>query len=488
MKRNSVRLLLVFLALILSATSAFSQSQTTGNITGRAQDSSGALIPGVEITISSPSMIGGARNAVTDETGSYRFTLLASGTYRVTFALPGFKTLNIDGVNVTPQQTMTINGTMEVAATAEEITVTSQTPAIDLESATVGVNWDNHKLDELPYSRSLVALNSMLPGVFFTGTYDVGGSQFGTSSAVGGRTFGRSGNNVMAIDGLVWCQGYADYGSFEEINFTTASKGADQANAGLTMQMIVKSGGNQFHGNFTTSYERGAWRPFGQSTNIDDSLRARGLSAGSNKFLDNRQSYGDIGGPIMKDKFWFYFSYSDGALNQFVPGFIKFSTGEAAIFVSKIQNPTTKLTYQLNSAMKLEASWPLDLKTQPYRGGNNRLPLEASQNQHSWATYGPNMKWTNIINARTTATVSINRGGYWWPDIAWSGAGPNTVAQSTGIPTLANANDVRRTDTTSGATLGPNVGIYRRPIRWTWTGDVSRFQTIGGKNNELKVG
>jgi hypothetical protein len=484
MKRKNARVFFVLLALTLFATTAFSQSQTTGNIAGRAQDSSGALIPGVEVTITSPSMIGGARNTITDETGSYRFTLLATGTYRVSFALAGFKTLNVDGVVVSPNATMTINGPLEVATVAEEVTVTSQAPAIDLEAATVGVNWDQHKLDELPYSRSLVALNSMVPGVFFTGTYDVGGSQFGTSSAVSGRTFGRSGNNVMAIDGLVWCQGYADYGAFEEINFSTASKGADQANAGLTMQMTVKSGGNQFHGNFTTTYERGSF----QSTNIDDKLLARGFAAGSNKFVLNRNVYGDIGGPIMKDKLWFYFAYTDGELQQFVPGFIEFKTGKEAVFLSKIQNPTTKLTYQLNSKMKLEASWPLDLKTQPYRGAGRRTPLEATQNQHSWATYGPNLKWTNIISPKMTATASLNRGGYWWPDIPWSGAPVNSLATSTGIPTLENANDVRRTDTTTGALLGPNVSIYRRPIRWTWTGDMTRFSTISGKNNEFKVG
>ena len=484
MQRKYVRSMFVILTLALLATSAFSQSQVTGNITGRAMDGSGALIPGVEVSVTGESLIGGARNAVTDETGGYRFTLLPSGSYTVRFALPGFKTRNITGVTVTPNATMTINGAMEVASTAEEITVTSSAPAIDLEAATVGVNFDQHKLDELPYSRSLTSLNSMVPGVFFTGTLDVGGSQFGTGSAVGGRTFGRSGNNVMAIDGLVWCQGYADYGSFEEVNFSTASKGADQANAGLTMQMVVKSGTNQFHGNLTGVYERGSF----QSKNIDAALLARGLSAGSNKFVMNRNVYGDIGGPIIKDKLTFYFAYTDGELQQFVPGFIEFKSGKEAIFVSKIQNPTTKLAYQLNSNIKMEVSWPLDLKTQPYRGGNNRVPLEATQNQHSWATYGPNYKMTNIISPKMTATFAINRGGYWWPDIAWSGGPANSVMASTGIPTMANANDVRRTDTTTGATLGPNVAIYRRPIRWTWTGDVTRFSTISGKNNEFKVG
>src|SRR5215471_402775 len=493
MRRNYARLFLsVCVVLVLFAIPAFPQSAVTGNIAGRAQDSSGALIPGVEVSITSPSMIGGARTEVTDETGSYRFTLLPAGVYSVKFALAGFKTKTLTDVNVTPNATMTINGAMEVASAAEEITVTSQAPAIDLEAATVGVNWDIHKLDDLPYSRSLVALNTMLPGVFMTGTFDVGGSQFGTSSAVSGRTFGRSGNNVMAIDGLVWCQGYADYGSFEEINFTTASKGADQANAGLTMEMIVKSGGNTFHGNFTQQYERAGWHPLGQSANIDQDLLNRGVSPGSNKTIFNRQTFGDIGGYIKKDKLWFYFSYSDGQLNQFVPGFIDFSNGQPGVFNSKIQDPTAKLTYQLNSKMKLETSWPMNLKTQPYRNGNNRIPVQATQNQHSWATYGPNLKWTDIISPKMTATASINRGGYWWPDIAWSGDANavlnNLPVTSTGIPTLANANDVRRIDNTTKATLGPQLAIYRRPIRWTWTGDVTRFQTIGGKTNEIKVG
>src|SRR5215813_11880281 len=127
---------------------AFSQVQT-GGITGRATDGSGALIPGVEVSITSPAMIGGSRAAPTDELGTYRFTLLPAGTYRVTFALPGFKTLNIEGVNVTPGATMTINGTMQVSTVAEEVTVTSDVPQIDLEAATVGVNWNSGNLDKV---------------------------------------------------------------------------------------------------------------------------------------------------------------------------------------------------------------------------------------------------------------------------------------------------------------------------------------------------
>src|SRR5215469_15076428 len=130
-------------------------AQLQGAITGRAMDTSGALIPGVEVSITSPAMIGGARSAATDETGTYRFTLLPPGVYRVTFALTGFKILNIDAVTVEAGSTMTINGTMTVSTVAEEVTVTSDAPQIDLQAATVGVNWNAANMDKIPYGRDI---------------------------------------------------------------------------------------------------------------------------------------------------------------------------------------------------------------------------------------------------------------------------------------------------------------------------------------------
>src|SRR4051812_124973 len=116
---------------LLGTFPAFAQSNLTSNITARAQDSTGAVIPGVEVTISSPAMIGGSRKEITDESGSYRFPLLPPGVYGVPFGLPGLKTLNIEGVNLTAGNTETVPGVMEVASTAEEITVNSQAPTID---------------------------------------------------------------------------------------------------------------------------------------------------------------------------------------------------------------------------------------------------------------------------------------------------------------------------------------------------------------------
>src|SRR5262249_14432721 len=237
-------------ALVLLSLPAFSQTLTS-NITARAEDSTGALVPGVEVTGSSPAMIGGARKEDTDETGQIRFTVLPPGTYRESFSLPGFKTLNVDGNGLVAGTTITVVGKMEVASTAEEVTVSSQAPTIDLEEATVGVNISQKMMDELPWSRSLTGASQMIPGVYST-SFDIGNSNFGTSSTIAARNGGRSGGNVVSVDGLVWCQSYMDYGSFEEMNVSTNAKGADQMNSGITLATVVKSGGNSFHGALNT--------------------------------------------------------------------------------------------------------------------------------------------------------------------------------------------------------------------------------------------
>src|SRR5215475_14262064 len=241
MRQRIVRRIGWCLALALFTAPAFSQTQTTGAITARASDTSGALIPGVEVTIASPAMIGGTRSAITDEQGTYRFTELVPGVYRVSFALAGFKTLNIDGIPVAAGATRTVNGNLEVATVAEEVTVTSTAPTIDLEAAAVAVNWSQQKLDELPYARSIKSLTTMIPGLYQT-SYDVGGSSFGSGAGVSARTYGKSGGSQLSFDGILWSGTYADYGAFEEVNFTTASKSADQVAPGASFVALLKSG------------------------------------------------------------------------------------------------------------------------------------------------------------------------------------------------------------------------------------------------------
>jgi hypothetical protein len=453
---------IVALVLALSVP-AFSQTQT-GAITGRAADSSGALIPGVEVSITSPAMIGGARSAPTDETGTYRFTLLPPGTYRVTFALPGFKTINIDGVAVTPGATMTINGPMEVSTVAEEVTVTSEAPQIDLEAATVGVNWNSANMDKIPYGRDIRGLAQIIPGLY-TPNYDVGGNTLGGSTTTGARVYGRSGNELLSFEGVVWDQFFGDYLTYQEVNVSAAAKGAEAQNAGAAISFVIKSGGNDFHGSSYANLQKGAF----QSDNISQKLKDLGYVPGKNKFTKLYEVNGDVGGPILKDKFWFYTAFSYQYSGLFLPGFISDRSGEQVEFFTSLNNPTVKLNYQLNSSMHFEFVEQLNRKWQPYRGGSLLVSKEASQDQLAWTAIGPSLKYVYIISPKQTLDASVNRSGYWWPDYSWD----------TGI---------RKTDTATGINRGPFLQVYRRPIRWGWNSTYSYFSTIAGKSNEIKTG
>jgi Carboxypeptidase regulatory-like domain len=461
--RRGVRLFVIPL-LFLLARPAFSQI-STGAITGRALDNSGALIPGVEVTITSPAMIGGGRSAPTDELGVYRFTLLPIGVYRVSFALPGFKTLNIESVNVAAGATMTINGTMDVATVAEEVTVTSQAPQIDLEAASVGVNWGSANLDKLPWGKGIRGLSQMIPGIY-TPYYDVGGNTLAGATTVSGRTYGRTGNEIMQFEGAISNDSlFGDFGTYAEVQYSAAAKGAEGQNAGVTVSFTIKSGGNDFHGSVVGSYQPGRF----QSNNVDQELLSRGYIPGINKYTHYDDWSGELGGPILKNRLTFYTAFSHNYAGQFIPGFISEKTGQQAEFFTRLDTPTLKLTYQMNNAMKLELTEQIGRKWQPYRRASAFVPLEATQNQKSWGAIGPVLKWTDIINPRMTVDASINRAGYWWPDVPWT-------------------RDIRKTDLTTTQTRGEYQVTSRRPIRWGWNATWSWFTDMGGKNNEIKTG
>ncbi|MDP1572159.1 MAG: carboxypeptidase regulatory-like domain-containing protein [Vicinamibacterales bacterium] len=452
------------LALLVALAAPAAAQTLTGGITGRATDESGGALPGVDVSIASPNMIGGARSAVTDEQGTYRFTLLPGGTYRVTFTLPGFTTLNIEGVTVSVGATMTINGRLTVATLEETVTVTSQAPTIDLQSANVNVNWDQQKMDDIPYARSLTGMVALVPGLYAT-SYDVGGSNFGTGSGPAARNFGRAGGNVVSYDGMIWDQTYGDFGSYEEAQVLTAAKGADALNPGVTMNLVVKSGSNTFRGVGSANLQDGKF----QSENITPELLAKGYAPGVNKFTQFKDFYGEIGGPVLRDRLWFYASHRDASSGMFIPGFISLATGEQAEFYTKLQDPTLKVTYQVSANNKFEAMGQVGRKWQPYRTASRFVPLEATQNQDSWSLIGPSFKWLSVLSPSMTFDAGLQRGGYWWPDVPWT-------------------SDVRRTDLTTTTTHGAFLEVKRVPRRWQYNGTFTYFANLGGRSHEIKSG
>ena len=126
----------------LALISTASWAQQDGTINGKVNDSSGAILPGVGITITSPQLLGGERTLVTDEQGNYRAGLLPPGVYSVKYELPGFKTLVRQDIQASAGFTATLNVVMEVATVAETVTVQGDSPIVDVQSASVATNFN----------------------------------------------------------------------------------------------------------------------------------------------------------------------------------------------------------------------------------------------------------------------------------------------------------------------------------------------------------
>lgn len=448
---------------LLMALPSAAQS-TTGTITGRALDTSGGILPGVDVSISSPAMIGGPRQAVTDSLGTYRFGQVPPGTYEVKFQLTSFRALTIAAVVVNAGATVTVNGPLQLDTLAESITVTSTTPTIDLQSTTVGVNWTEEQMENLPYGRGIRGLARLVPGLSPT-QFDVGGNTVGGSTTTGARSYGRTGGELIKFDGVVWDQFFGDYNTYDQVSVSGAAKGAESQSPGATLSFVVKSGSNKFAGAYLLAWQDGAF----QGNNVTDSLRQQGFDPGNNKFTRYNDVSLDLGGPIVRDKLWFYAAYGYNYSGLLIPGFISTKTNEQVEFFTRLDNPTLKLTYQMSKNNKFEITEQINRKWQPYRNASTFLPAEATQNQEAWTQIGPALKFTRIMSQSMTLDASFNRSGYWWPD-------------------YAHTDDVRITDLTTTHTRGAFLELKREPVRWGWNGTWSWYRTIGKMNHEIKSG
>jgi hypothetical protein len=455
------------LAMLLAVSSvAFSQAALDGIITGRVEDTSGARIPGVTISVTSPA-IQGERTQVTDESGAYRFPNLPPGTYRVRYELPGFKTLIREGILVDVAKTNTMNVQLEVATVAETVTVSGESPVVDVEQASIGVNFASQLKDNIVNSRDYWALLSVTPGVMTT-TPDVGGTTMGTQ--VGYRSYGLSGQVKVYLDGVDLTEGnnggsmYGDYGSWEEVNVSSAANGAEMQTAGSSISAVVRSGTNSFHGTVLADVEP----PKVQAANLTSTLTNQGITAGDafNMYHDLNL---DLGGPIKHDKLWFYNSfrreYSALNTNMRQSGGVKYvlpasgiapnlcGAGElpcpngsvyspdgapqGGLFYTRLTNYTIKMNYQLNPDNQLITSANVRLKFQPYRNGSGSNEIyytpESTYQQQSWFHIWK-AQWTSTLSSKTTLDVSLNDFGYYWRDFP-NDSGPRIHDVGTSGPT-----------------------------------------------------
>ena len=297
------RWLSIFLVLALAAvglTANVALAQTTGDIDGTVTDSNNAPLPGASVTITS-NALQGTRTAVTDAAGRFRFPALPSGTYTVTCALSGFTKVEKRNVNVSIGAVASVPVQLSVSV-KEEVVVTGEAPVIDTAKTTIGVSGTSEQIQRLPLARNFTSLATTAPG---TGTDNSGGITF----------YGATGlENQYIIDGVnttgikIGAQGKTLTNEFvQEVEIKTGGYEAEFGRAlGGTINVVTKSGGNEFHGDAFGYYD---------SSNLasNDDHSADRSAVGASQFIEpTRYDYGaDLGGYFLKDRLWFF-----GAVNQ----------------------------------------------------------------------------------------------------------------------------------------------------------------------------
>ena len=345
---------------LLAPPSAFAQA----SIVGAAKDSSGAILPGVTVEAASPALIEKVRTAVTDGTGLYRIENLRPGVYVITFTLPGFNTVKREGVELTGSFVASVNADMRVGSIQETITVTGETPVVDVQSTARQRVLNKEVLDALPSGRTMAALGGLTPGVTGSAT-DVGGN-LGDGVSAGGLRVHGVGDSRMLMGGVTANTSYRvltgayNLAAYQEVVVDTGGIGAEQEEGGVRINVIPREGGNTFSGTSFFAFANGAMA----GSNLTQDLSNRGLRTPDSlkQILDINPG---VGGPIKRDTLWFNFATRYSRAWNFTPTFFNRNAGNPNVWTyepdpargpasneNTVTNLTLRLTWQATTKHK----------------------------------------------------------------------------------------------------------------------------------------
>ncbi|HWI20063.1 MAG TPA: TonB-dependent receptor [Vicinamibacterales bacterium] len=475
------RRLLIASAFALVVGVANAAAQQTGEIYGRATDTSGAVLPGATVTVAGPALIQ-PRVAVTSETGTYRVPELPIGVYSVTVELAGFRTMALQDIRVTIGFRAQVNASLELSTVQETVTVSGASPLVDTREVGTKSSFDLETLQNIPSARDPWVMLERTPGIVMDRA-NVGGNQSGQQSSYISRG-ASTGNNKWSIDGVditdMAATGaspiYYDFDMLEEMQVTTGGADVTQQTGGVGINLVTKSGTDRFKGSgrfLLTDQEF-------QGDNITDELRAQGAGAGAP--IQNIRDYGfDIGGPIVKSKLWYWGSYGTQDVKVGVVGFYKNNSTCRPNGVAI--NPRTTDTETLRGCLETDLTtlnnynWKVTYV--PFR--NNRFSF-----QNTWAEKVRNARDASDLRPIETAyrqkSVSSDYGAFGWltgpnpfykaadqhvindrmlVDVMWSHLG-NNFALALQDDALMDVQPAFET-TTSAWSRSYNASIFTRP-------------------------
>jgi hypothetical protein len=358
--------------------SAFAQAAITGVV----KDSSGAVLPGVTVEAASPVLIEKARSVVTDDTGQYRIVDLRPGTYVVTFSLSGFNAVRREGIELKGDFVATVNSDLKVGSLQETITVTGESPIVDVQSTRVQTIVDKDVLAAIPSSRSANGLQALIPGL--SGGGDSGGITGGSGGMAGFIHGARASDSRTFHDGINtgWAgansnAAVSNVAGAQEVVLTTSGGLGEAETGGIVLNIIPRDGGNNFSGTLFLSGANSSM----QGSNYTDALKAAGLR--SPQELKKVVDFNPMGGGrLVRDKLWFYLTYREVTAENTIPGMffnknagdptkwlVDFDTSRPAFLDSVTRNGIARLTWQATPRNKIAISHSEQYDRQNKTGG-----------------------------------------------------------------------------------------------------------------------
>jgi hypothetical protein len=414
-----------------------SAQQLAGTASGIVRDGQGGVLPGVNVTLSGAGLIGGARTAVTSDSGAFQFLDLPPGMFEVTFELSGFRTVRQQGVRIQVAQNTRVDVEMAIGGVEETITVSGESPIVDVASTTTQTNIDKELFDSIPTSRNPWVMANLVPGVVAS-RLDVGGTE--AMQQYGLEAYGSADSQkTFSVDGLKMNWSGASGGStnqyyssemFDEFNIQTASGTAEVDSGGVYMNMVTRSGGNRFASEENIYFMNDRT----QGDNVDDALRRRlGLAPGApaaaagNPIDTSYDWSATFGGPLVRDKLWFFSSFRWFRLDQFQIGAIN-PDGSLGIDDNRIRAGMGKVTYQATPATRLSYLMIPHLKERFHRRNPPFLaiPDKATVN-NPLDTNSYVVKFNQVVGTSMLLDVSFGRIWGSFANHYQSDVGPNDI-------------------------------------------------------------
>ncbi len=392
---------LTFLLFLLSLGSSrlCAQVAITGQIRGVVTDVQGAAIPNVAVTAKSPAMMN-ERHATTDASGVYLLDSLPSGTYELTFTIAGFQRLVQSNVNITPGFTATISPHLQIGATQDSIVVSAAAPVVDTTNNTSSVTFDDALLQGIPSGRDTFSTVAQAPGVA-TSDFDIAGSQSFQQSTM--QVHGSlPGDQVYSFNGLRlnwpgstggYTSFYVDNDSLSELQVVTDNAQAEVAVGGVYMNLVPKSGANSMHGLLAGYYQSAGT----QASIASPTYQGSPVTAGT-PFIMARDIATNLGGPLVKDKWWVFGSWRLYDLKESILS-VRNPDGTPTTDPNHQSNVTLRTDYQASRNNHVDFVWWYNEQNRFFRrdGGYSFVTADASWRQIEPA-YILQAQWTSAVH------------------------------------------------------------------------------------------